>query len=172
MNRSKLHTVTINLLIFCALLATIFSLASPATAANTMPDFALVSAEDGAVISSKDLHGKVLLINFFATWCPPCRQEIPDLIALQNKYGAQGFTVIGISTDQGGPELLTKFMKKMKINYPVLLAAPDTPQNFGNIIGIPTNFLIDRSGNITKRYDGYADNDALEQEVKTLLTGK
>ncbi len=172
MSSRKLHTVTINLLAFCALLVTIFSLAGAAEAENTMPDFSLVSAENGAVISSKDLKGKVLLINFFATWCPPCRQEIPDLIALQSKYGAQGFAVIGISTDQGGPELLTKFMKKMKINYPVLMAAPETPRDFGNIIGIPTNFLVDRSGNITRRYDGYADHDSLEQEVTSLLAGK
>lgn len=172
MSRSKLHTVTINFLAFCALLATFCSLTGSAAAQNTMPDFSLVSAENGAVVASKDLKGKVLLINFFATWCPPCRQEIPDLIAFQTQYGAQGFTVVGISTDQGGPELLTKFMKKMKINYPVLMAAPETPRDFGNIIGIPTNFLVDRSGNIVKRYDGYADHNSLEEEIKALLAAK
>lgn len=80
--------------------------------------------------------------------------------------------VIGISTDQGGPQLLKKFNRKMKINYPVLMAAPDTPYDFGNIIGIPTNFLVDRSGQIVKRYDGYVDHDIMEKDIKSLLATK
>jgi cytochrome c biogenesis protein CcmG/thiol:disulfide interchange protein DsbE len=155
------------------LLATLFILTGPARAASTpMPDFSLVSAEDGSVLDSKTLKGKVLLINFFATWCPPCRQEIPDLIKFHDKYGPQGFMVIGISTDQEGAQLLKKFIQKMKINYPVLMAAPNTPYDFGNIIGIPTNFLVDRSGQIVKRYDGYVDRDSLEQVIISLLTEK
>lgn len=154
------------------LLGSIFYLPAYVWAENMMPDFSLVSVEDGTVIDSKNLKGKVLLINFFATWCPPCRQEIPDLIEFQEKYGDQGFSVIGISTDQGGPELLKKFIKKMKINYPIVLAAAETPHDFGNIIGIPTNFLINRSGKIVSRYDGYVDHELLGKSIKALLAEK
>ncbi|MEW6594422.1 MAG: TlpA disulfide reductase family protein [Thermodesulfobacteriota bacterium] len=144
-------------------------LAGTAVAATPMPRFVLPSVTDGRALDSNTLKGKVLLINFWATWCPPCRKEIPSLIELQNKYGAKGFSVIGISTDQGGSSLVAKFAQKMNINYPVVLSDSDTPRNFGNILGIPTTFLVDRSGNVRKRYDGYVDHETLERDLLQIM---
>jgi len=134
-----------------------------------MPHFALPSAVDGKIIDSQAFQGKALLINFFATWCPPCRKEIPSLIDLHKKYGPQGFSVVGMSTDQGGGKLVAKFMKKMDINYPVLMADRETPRAFGNILGIPTSFLVDKNGFVRKRYDGYVDHKTLERDIQTVM---
>lgn len=140
-----------------------------AQAATKMPNFTLPSVKDGAMVKASAYQGQAMLINFFATWCPPCRKEIPSLIQLQKEYGPKGFTVIGISTDQGGTAMVDKFAKKMEINYPVLLSDSETPSAFGGIIGIPTSFLVNREGNIVKRYDGYVDRQTLVNDLKAIL---
>lgn len=138
-------------------------------AASTMPHFSLPSAEDGSTIDSNSYKGQAMIINFFATWCPPCRKEIPSLISLQNEYGPRGLTVIGMSTDQGGSKLVEKFMKKMQINYPVVMADGQTPRDFGGILGIPTSFLVNRQGLVVKRYDGYVDHQTLVRDLESIL---
>ncbi|MFZ5774053.1 MAG: TlpA disulfide reductase family protein [Thermodesulfobacteriota bacterium] len=143
--------------------------AVPAQAAAKMPRFALPSAEDGTTIDSNSYQGQALLVNFFATWCPPCRQEIPSLVSLQKEYGPKGFTVIGISTDQGGSSLVAKFAKKMEINYPVVMSDSATPTAFGGILGIPTSFLVNKEGNVVKRYDGYVDHQTLVNDLNSIL---
>ncbi|MEW6501853.1 MAG: TlpA disulfide reductase family protein [Thermodesulfobacteriota bacterium] len=163
-------TRNIRHLCLCALLLLTSALvATAAHAATPMPRFALPSVTDGKAIDSNAFKGKALLVNFWATWCPPCRKEIPSLIELQNKYAARGFSVIGLSTDQGGSSLVAKFAQKMNINYPVAIADNDTPRNFGNILGIPTTFLVDREGNVRKRYDGYVDHETLERDLLQIL---
>lgn len=134
-----------------------------------MPEFSLPSALDGKVVKSKDFSGKVLLITFFATWCPPCRQEIPTLIRLQNDYEPKGFSVIGLSVDEKGPKVVVKMIKKDKINYPVLMAKGKTARAFGGVAGIPTSFLINRQGMIVKRYPGYVPHALLDKDIKALL---
>lgn len=155
--------------LFALLLLTLVLLANTVQAATPMPRFVLPSATDGKAIDSNTFKGKALLINFWATWCPPCRKEIPSLIELQNKYGAKGFSVIGISTDQGGSSLVAKFAQKMDINYPVVISDSNTPRNFGNILGIPTTFLVDKEGNVRKRYDGYVDHETLERDLIQIM---
>lgn len=140
-----------------------------AQAATKMPPFNLPSVKDGAIVKSSGYQGKAMLINFFATWCPPCRKEIPSLIQLQKDYGAKGFIVIGISTDQGGASLVDKFAQKMEINYPVLMGDAKTPASFGGILGIPTSFLVNREGNVVKRYDGYVDHQTLVNDLNAIL---
>jgi len=140
-----------------------------AQAATKMPNFTLPSVKDGAMVKASAYQGQAMLINFFATWCPPCRKEIPSLIQLQKEYGPKGFTVIGISTDQGGPGMVDKFAKKMEINYPVLMSDSETPSLFGGILGIPTSFLVNREGNVVKRYDGYVDHQTLVNDLKAIL---
>ena len=140
-----------------------------AQAATKMPPFSLPSVKDGAMVKSSAYQGKAILINFFATWCPPCRKEIPSLIQLQKEYGPKGLTVIGISTDQGGASLVDKFAQKMEINYPVLLSDSKTPDSFGGILGIPTSFLVNKEGNIVKRYDGYVDHQTLVNDLNAIL---
>ncbi|MFU8818544.1 MAG: TlpA disulfide reductase family protein [Desulfurivibrio sp.] len=139
------------------------------TAIDTMPRFSLTSALDESTINSSDFKGKVMVITFFATWCPPCRQEVPTLIALHSKYADRNFSVLGISVDLGDTRVVRNFMSELGINYPVAMSGPDTPKSFGNVFGIPTSFLIDRKGNVVQRYDGYVDITVLERELQAIL---
>ena len=134
-----------------------------------MPDFSLPSALDGKAVKSKEFQGKVLLVTFFTTWCPPCRQEIPTLIKLQADFGSQGFSVIGMSLDKKGPKVVVKMIKKEKINYPVVMAKGKTAGSFGGVIGVPTSFLVNKQGEIVKRYSGYIPRSTLEEDIKNYL---
>lgn len=135
----------------------------------SIPDFTLESAVDGSPISNSDFNGQAMVVTFFATWCPPCRQEAPILAALHDKYGGEDFTVLGISVDQGGPRQVRGFMNETGINYPVAMSAPDTPKNFGDVFGVPTSFLVDSQGRIIQRFDGHVDLQVLERELKAIL---
>ena len=133
-----------------------------------MPEFELPSALDGEVVKSKDFAGKVLLVTFFATWCPPCRQEVPTLIQLQKDYEPKGFSVIGLSVDKG-KKVVVKMIKKEKTNYPILMAKGKTARDFGGIVGIPISFLVNKQGVIVKRYTGYVQKSLLEKDIKDIL---
>jgi len=142
---------------------------SPGMAAVAMPAFSLPSVVDGKVVSSDSFKDQVLLITFFATWCPPCRQEIPTLIELHREYGAKGFSVIGLSVDEGGPRIVARLVKQEKINYPVLMADRATARAFGGIAGIPTSFLVNRKGHVVKKYPGYVPHDLLARDIEAVL---
>ena len=133
-----------------------------------MPEFELPSALGGKAVKSKDFSGKVLLVTFFATWCPPCRQEVPTLIQLQNDYESKGFSVIGLSVDKK-KKVVVKMIKKEKINYPILMAKSKTGKDFGGIVGIPVSFLVNKQGIIVKRYTGYIQKSLLEKDIKDIL---
>jgi len=156
---------------FLAGLAVMILSVNMAEATVTMPEFSLPSAVDGKEIKSTDFKDKTLLVTFFATWCPPCRQEIPTLIKLQKKYGSKGFSVIGLSVDEKGPKVVVKLIEKVEINYPVLMADGKTAKRFGGIAGIPTSFLVNRQGEIVKRYPGYVPLSLLEKDIKSELQG-
>ncbi len=147
----------------------ILGIASMAGAAVNMPDFALPSAVDGKVVKSSSFRGKAMLVTFFATWCPPCRQEIPTLKKLQDEFKDKGFSVIGLSVDEGGPRVVAKLVKKEAINYPVLMADRATANDFGGIAGIPTSFLINRKGHVVKRYPGYTPHALLVKDIESIL---
>lgn len=147
----------------------LFASAANGDGLEKMPAFSLSSALDGKEVRSEDFTGKVVLVTFFATWCPPCRQEIPTLIRLQNDYGARGFSVIGLSVDEKGARVVVKLIEKEKINYPVLMAKGKTARDFGGVAGIPTSFLVNKQGIIVKRYPGYAPHALLEKDIKNLL---
>lgn len=134
-----------------------------------MPRFSLESAADGKNIDSEQFKGKVVLVTFFATWCPPCLQEIPSLIDLQDEYGKNGFSVVAISVDQDGARPVKKVMEKTGINYPVLMADSDVTRDFGGIVGIPTSFLINRDGNIVKSYPGYVSHTVFVEDIKQII---
>ncbi len=138
-------------------------------AATKMPSFALESVEDGKVIESSSFKGKVLLLTFFATWCPPCAQEVPVLNQLHEENKKSGFSVVGLSVDQQGPSVVSKFIKKKAIQYPVLMAEAKTTSDFGGVYGIPVAFLVNKSGNVVKKYTGYVEHTILEKDVKSLL---
>jgi thiol-disulfide isomerase/thioredoxin len=135
---------------------------------QTAKDFAL---KDLAMkkVSLSDFKGKVVLLNFFATWCPPCRGEIPELIKIYNKNKVKGLVVLGVSLDTDGvPQILTRFVREMKITYPVLLGNMELAENY-QVSGVPTSIIINREGKITKRFDGLVPGSYLEQALKELL---
>lgn len=140
-----------------------------AQAATKVPDFILRSVPDKKEINIKDYRGKVVLITFWATWCGPCIKEIPSLNSLQEVYGGQGFSVLGISMDQGGARIVEKMMKRTSINYPIVMDNQKVSKSFGGIFGIPASFLVDRSGNIIKRYTGWVSHDELETDIKKVV---
>jgi len=152
-------------------IALIFTLISTvaAQAATQMPSFSLESVRDGRIVNSDVFTGKVLLLTFFATWCPPCAEEVPALVKLQKEHAAAGFSVVGLSVDQTGPASVAKFMKKQQINYPVLMAESRTTQDFGGVYGIPVAFLVNKSGNVVKKYTGYVQHEILERDIRSLL---
>ncbi len=127
-----------------------------------LPDLA------GKPVHSTDFQGKVVVLDFWATWCPPCREEIPGFIELQNKYKVQGLAVVGVSVDQAGVDIVKTFVKKMGINYPVILADAKIPSLYG-IDVLPTTIIIDRTGRIVKQYFGMTPQSEIESEIKPLL---
>jgi thiol-disulfide isomerase/thioredoxin len=153
------------LLLFLAVVLT----AGNGFTAQKMPEFSEKNIAAEGMVDSKAFAGKVVLVNFWATWCPPCRKEIPALMKIQAKYRDKGFSVIGISMDEGGRKVVSKFVEKLKINYPVFIGDAKIGRGFGGVMGIPVSFLVDRDGNLHKRLDGYVSEKVLERELKTLL---
>lgn len=133
---------------------------------TSAPQFTLTDIEGNPVSLSK-LRGKVVILDFWATWCPPCRMEIPDLIALQKQYGSQGLQIIGIGLDE--KNTVASFVKQHGINYPVAIGTDEVSNLFGGISGIPTTFIIDKQGNIQNKFEGYTKKNVFEKEIKKLL---
>lgn len=119
---------------------------------NELPPFSVTDL-DGKQMSSPDWKGKVVLINFWATWCGPCRAEIPDLVALQDKYKNQ-VIVIGISEDEGPVESVRKFATQYKVNYPIAMTTPEMQKLFPGISALPTTFMLDKDGRIAQKHVG------------------
>ena len=123
---------------------------------------------DGETVRSSDFAGKVVVLNFWATWCPPCRMEIPGFVKLQEELGAD-VTIVGVSLDQTGVAEVKAFSERMKINYPVVMGNAEIVSDYGGIEAIPTTFIIDRDGQIRNVHRGYLTRGALENAVKPLL---
>jgi thiol-disulfide isomerase/thioredoxin len=122
---------------------------------------------DGKDISLAGLRGKVVIVNFWATWCPPCREEIPDLIALQSKYKDQ-LQVIGVSQDEAPASMVAQFASEHAMNYPVVMDTPELERLFTNIHALPTSFVIDRDGRIAQRHVGMLNASLTETEMRVL----
>jgi peroxiredoxin len=131
------------------------------------PDFSLPDLT-GRRVELSSYRGKVVLMDFWATWCDPCREEIPHFIELQEKYGGEGLQIIGVSMDDG-PEPVRDFCQRFKINYPVVMGNAKTGELYGGVLGLPIAFLIGRDGRITTRHIGATDISVLEKEIATLL---
>lgn len=125
---------------------------------------------NGADVRLADYKGKVILLNYWATWCGPCKVEIPDLVALQDQYKDRGFVVLGVSQDDD-PETLRSFAGTYKMNYPVLVGRdqPEVLDAQGPLWGLPTSYLIGRDGSICTRHLGPATKEQFEREIKALL---
>ena len=137
------------------------------SSASLAPALVLVDL-NGNKIDTSSYAGNVVLINFWAAWCTPCTDEVPKLVALQEKYRAQGFRVIGISMEDQD-SALREFYRKNKMNYPVVAGNEKIAEAYGGILGLPTSVLIGRDGSIRARHPGLADFSKLEQEIIALL---
>jgi thiol-disulfide isomerase/thioredoxin len=134
------------------------------------PDFNLTDVH-GARLTLRNYQGKVVLLDFFATWCGPCRMEIPGLVALQQKYRDQGLRVVGITVEDAAPSV-RKFYQIVPLNYPVAMADEKTPALYGGIEGLPTTFLIGRDGRVYARLVGAVPASELELDVRALLDAR
>jgi thiol-disulfide isomerase/thioredoxin len=130
-------------------------------------DFVLTDMH-GERVKLSAFKGKALLINFWATWCPPCKGEIPALVELQKKYGGEGFTVLGVSTDDP-PDALREFAQAYQINYPVLMGTSEFLDTYGPIWAIPVSIFVTREATICRKHMGPASFEEFERQIKALL---
>jgi cytochrome c biogenesis protein CcmG/thiol:disulfide interchange protein DsbE len=125
---------------------------------------------DGRDVALSDYLGQVIIVDFWATWCAPCRIEIPNFVELVDEYGPEGFIVLGISVDDAGTDL-RPFAEELAMDYPVLVGAEreDVLNAYGPPVGYPTAFVIDRDGMICKMHTGFAPKEQFEQDILPLL---
>jgi thiol-disulfide isomerase/thioredoxin len=131
------------------------------------PDFKLAGL-DGKPLTLADSRDKVVLLNFWATWCGPCRAEIPDLVELQNKYKDR-LQIIGLVVDADDPDAVKKFVEESGVNYPVALASTDIRMQYGGIAALPTSFVLDGQGRVVQKHEGLRNPALYEAEIRSLL---
>ncbi len=134
--------------------------------ASRAPEFTLTDLQ-GRMVSLADFRGKVVILDFWATWCPPCKREIPGFIGLQKAYASRGVQIVGVGLDE--PADIRQFAASHGINYPVLLGNDEVSALYGGISGIPTTFIIDKSGKIVRRFEGFTERSVFEREIESLL---
>jgi thiol-disulfide isomerase/thioredoxin len=131
------------------------------------PDFKLTGL-DGKPVTLAGSKGKVILLNFWATWCGPCRAEIPDLVELQNKYKDR-LQILGLVVDDDDQDAIKKFAEEFAINYPVAIATDDIRMQYGGIVALPTSFVLDAEGRIVQKHEGLRNPVLYETEIRALL---
>lgn len=132
------------------------------------PDFALTNLS-GKTVRLSDFKGKIVLLDFWATWCPPCRREIPDFVQLQKQYASKGFTIVGIALDDGGAAVVKPVAQKLGVNYPVVIGNAQIADDYGGIQALPTAFLVGRDGKILNSFVGARGKSEWEQTIQTAL---
>ncbi len=139
-----------------------------ATGTGIAPDFALQSL-DGKTVHLSDFRGKAILLNFWATWCEPCKVEMPWIVDLQKKYASQGLQVVGVAMDDAGPDEITKFTHQMGVNYPVVIGKDEVADSYGGLPFLPTTFYIGRDGKIVDKVLGIKGRGEIEDDIKKAL---
>ena len=143
-------------------------ISDPSAAPSPAPAWTLNDL-DGKPVSLSDFKGKVVVLDIWATWCPPCRAEIPHFIEIQNEYKDKGVTVVGMSVDSTGPADVAKFVKDNGMNYPIVMADEATATAYGADQGIPFTLVIDKNGNVVSRHLGLTDKSVFEDDIKKAL---
>jgi thiol-disulfide isomerase/thioredoxin len=166
-NRNPLALVVVGLIV-ATMLYFGMHVARRSTKSSPAPDFTLESL-DGKSMRLSDLRGKAVLLNFWATWCGPCKIETPWLVELQNQYGSQGLQVIGVAMDDSGKEDIAKFAKDMGVNYPVLLGKEAVGEAYGGVPALPETFFIGRDGKIVDKIIGLKGKAEIEDSIKKAL---
>ncbi len=142
--------------------------AAPSGSARRAPDFALEDIT-GKVVRLSDFDGQVRLVDFWATWCAPCREEIPTFNELQEKYGSKGFKLLAVAMDDDPAKVVPPFVDAYDVGYTVLLGKEEIAEAFGPIVGYPTAFLVDRQGRIVDSWVGVVPRKILEDSIRSLL---
>ncbi|UCG39226.1 MAG: TlpA family protein disulfide reductase [bacterium] len=132
------------------------------------PDFVL-PAVDGAMVKLSDYSGKVILVDFWATWCPPCQEMIPVLSRIHRDYAGKGLVVLGVAMDREGLEVLGPFIHENQIPYRILMGNDRTTRAFGGVATIPTLFIVDREGRLVRKLVGYHSYGELEDQIRRYL---
>jgi len=135
---------------------------------HAAPEFALQSL-DNKTVHLSDFRGKAVLLNFWATWCSPCKIEMPWFVELQQQYGPQGLQVIGIAMDDASKEDIAKFAKDLGVNYPILLGKESVGEAYGGVQFLPTTFFIDRDSKVLEREFGLKSRSVFEDNIKKAL---
>lgn len=133
------------------------------------PDFKLPVANQPDSLSLSESEGKVRLLVFWATWCTPCLAEIPTLNKLQTELGPQGLQILGINLDEEPRETLGSILQKMNIQYPILLGGQTEVKAYGNFSGVPTSFLVSRTGKLLELMSGYTEEGMLRNRIEVAL---
>lgn len=134
-------------------------------------DFALKDSA-GQTVKLSDYRGKVVLVNFWATWCAPCKIEIPWFVDFQKKYPKSDFVVLGVSMDEDGWDSVRPYMAAHQLNYPVVVGGDSIERLFGGVDDLPTSFLIDRDGHVLRKHVGLISKDTWEDEIGNMLKGR
>jgi cytochrome c biogenesis protein CcmG/thiol:disulfide interchange protein DsbE len=132
------------------------------------PDFTLQDAH-GRDVSLSELRDKVVLLNFWATWCGPCKIEMPWFVEFQRKYKDRGFTVVAVSLDEEGWEVVKPFAEQLNLNFPVVVGTDEMGDKFGGVTALPTTFMIDIQGRIASQHTGLVSKGTYEEEIEKLL---
>jgi thiol-disulfide isomerase/thioredoxin len=132
------------------------------------PDFSLDSL-DGKILRLSDFRGKAVLLNFWATWCGPCKVEMPWFVDLQKQYGSQGLQIIGVAMDDGSKEDIAKFAKDMGVNYPILIGKESVGDQYGGVPALPETFVVGRDGKIVDKIVGLRGKSEIEDSIKKAL---
>jgi len=153
---------------FRGVLLAVVALPLFSSCSSEAPNFHLRTLE-GKTLELQEFHGKVVVLNFWASWCPPCRAEIPGLVEVYRKHRSKGLEIVGISLDTDGWTKVSPLVHEMNIDYPIVLGNNDVVNAYGGIRAIPTTFIVNREGRIVDKVVGYMDRQKFEDEILELI---